>query len=404
MTILPSTPFPSLPRFGDRVRKQREGLGFTREQLAHKIGCAAVTLYKIETHERRPSLQLAQLLAQHLNIPAEEVIEFVHAARGIHNPPRSSLPAALTTLIGREDALQQISAQLKDEAARLLTLTGSPGVGKTQLALAAARALHTAFVDGAYFVSLSALSTPEQVRSAIAQTLGIGEANGDQSLWHKTLQALRHKNLLLLLDNFEQVLTAAPSVAELLQTCPHVKVLITSQAALRLTGEHVWPVAPLAVAPAVHLFVARAQAIKPTFRLNPSNTALVTEICQRLDGLPLAIELAATRISLFTPAALLAQLSQRFAVLGDGAADAPSRHQTLWNAIDWSYGLLQPDAQRAWRCAAIFAGSFSLESFQDIAELDAQRALDLVTTLVHHSLLAPLDSDSPRFMLLESLR
>ena len=413
-----STPSISIT-LGEQVRQRRKHLGLTREQLARQVGCAAVTIYKIEINERRPSVQVARLLAQHLNIPAEQHEAFVQAARDT-NPALSgtqrdtstgNIPAPLTTLIGRHEDVQYTLARLQENSLRLLTLTGSPGVGKSQLALAVARAAGAMFVDGVFVVQLSTLSAAEQVPAAIAQALGISEGN-DASLWDKTLYVLRDQQALLVLDNFEHLLAAAPHISKLLQACPQVKALITSQAALRITGEHEFPVAPLrwlqpddvADAPAVRLFVQRAQAVQPAFTLNPNNTTHVVEICQRLDGLPLAIELAAARIKLFSPAALLAQLDQRFVVLADGAADAPKRHQTLWNAIDWSYQLLTPDAQRALRCASLFAGSFSLESFQDVADVNAQHALDLVTTLVHHSLITPLGANAPRFMLLESLR
>jgi predicted ATPase/DNA-binding XRE family transcriptional regulator len=407
--------------FGEQVRHHRESLGLTRKQLASKVGCAAVTLYKIETNERRPSHQMAQLLALHLNLPAAQTRAFVQMARG--GGRLSNVPVALTPLIGRDEDMQRITTSLQRTEVRLLTLTGSPGVGKTQLAMAVAHTMasQAAFGDGVCVVQLSALKDSQQVLSAIAQALNIAESN-DATLWGKTLHALHSQQLLLVLDNFEHVLPAAPRLVDLLQACPHLKALVTSQAALRVGGEYEYAVAPLrwstdsansanqALAPAVDLFAQRAQAVWAAFSLTPHNIQTVTEICRHLDGLPLAIELAAARIKMFSPAALLAQLSQRqrqrFALLAGGPTNAPTRHRTLWRAIDWSYHLLAPDVQRALHCTALFAGSFALESFMAVAECAAQQALTLITALVHHSLIVPMPDAAPssRFRLLESVR
>jgi predicted ATPase len=289
----------------------------------------------------------------------------------------------------------------------LVTLTGPGGTGKTRLALEVAEHLIGAFPDGIFFVGLAAVTDPELVPSAIAQALGLREAGGEPLL--ETLTGyLQGKELLLVLDNFEQVLSAAPAVSELLAGCPRLKVLVTSRAPLRLRGEQEFPVPPLPLPPigpgfrrpegtrsfefrvpssglgavgfpnselgtfcqyaAVALFIQRAVAVKPDFAVTNENAPAVAEICSRLDGLPLAIELAASRIKLLPPQALLGQLGNRLQFLTGGARDLPARQQTLRNTIAWSYDLLSPDEQKLFRRLAVFAGGFTLEAAEEIAE------------------------------------
>jgi predicted ATPase len=249
--------------------------------------------------------------------------------------PKHNLPVQLTSLLGREQEVAAACALLGRPEVRLVTLTGTGGVGKTRLALQIAEEVLDDFADGVSFVSLAPLSDPELVLPTITQTLGLKEM-GNQSLLDLLKVYLRQKHLLFLLDNFEQVVTAAPLLVELLQTCPHLNILVTSRTLLHVSGEHEFLVPPLAVPnlkllaerevlaqyAAVALFLQRAQALKPDFQLTGANAHAIAEICVRLDGLPLAIELAAARIKLLSPHALLARLSQRLQVLTSGTQGA----------------------------------------------------------------------------------
>jgi predicted ATPase/DNA-binding CsgD family transcriptional regulator len=320
---------------------------------------------------------------------------------------------------------------LRQAEVGLLTLTGPPGVGKTRLGLAVAGDLRPDFAGGVFFVDLAPISNPDLVVSAIAGTLQVPAAS-DQPLIERLQTALRDRQLLLLLDNFEQVLPATPAVVALLAACPQVKILVTSRAALRVRGEHDFPVTPLALpdlnhlldvetlsqVAGVQLFVERAKTVQPDFALTSANAATIAEISIRLDGLPLAIELAAARIKLFSPQMLLAQLQGASSVtplrlLGDGARDLSPRQQTLRDAIAWSYELLDSAEQMLFRRLAVFAAGFTLEAAEAVCSHgDAPLQLDMlrgIGSLVDKSLLRPLpapSSDRPaaRFGMLEMIR
>jgi predicted ATPase/DNA-binding CsgD family transcriptional regulator len=281
----------------------------------------------------------------------------------------NNLPSQATAFIGRAAQLEGLRQQLLGDSTRLLTLTGAGGTGKTRLALQTVAGVLDAFRDGVYFVSFATISDADLVPSLIARVLDMqevaGRPPGDALKDH-----LRHKSLLLLLDNFEHVVAAAPFVAELLASSPALKVVVTSRAVLHLYGEHTFPVPPLALpdqraAPraqyasqfeAVHLFVDRARAARPDFLLTDDNAASVVEICRRLDGLPLALELAAARLRALTPSALLGRMEHRLPLLTGGPRDLPARQQTLRNAVAWSYELLTSDEQRLFRRLAVFQG------------------------------------------------
>jgi predicted ATPase/DNA-binding NarL/FixJ family response regulator len=305
---------------------------------------------------------------------------------------------------------------------RLLTLTGPGGVGKTRLALQLASALAPAFADGVAVVELARLADPALLLSALAQALGVPEAMGEP-LGETLAAALRPRQLLLLLDNFEQLLDAAAQLTALLAAAPHLQLLVTSRTRLQVYGEQVFPVEPLPLpdtqqppalaqlgeSAAVQLFVARAQAVDPSFSLSEANAQIVATICRQLDGLPLALELAAARVKLLPPAALLARLDQRLALLSGGARDHPLRHQTLRAAIGWSYELLAPAEQRLFRGLGVFVGGATLEAVAAVCVADGEQETDLLArlgALLDHSLVRqlPQADGMPRILLLETIR
>jgi predicted ATPase len=341
----------------------------------------------------------------------------------------NNLPAQTTPFIGREMQLAVVRQELvrSENGTRLLTLTGPGGTGKTRLGLEVAAGLLDDFQDGVFVVSLTPVRDPALVMPTIAQVLGVREVEG-QPLARSVKDYLRDKQTLLVLDNFEQVTEAAPVVSDLLAAAPRLKVLATSRALLRLQGERVHPVPPLALpdssalppldqlaqVEAVQLFVQRAQAMKADFAITDENKSAVVEICERLDGLPLAIELAAARVRLLPPQKMVAQLDDRLRLLTDGARDLPARHQTLRGAIDWSYDLLSTDEQALFRRLAVFCCTCTLEAAEAVCNyssdpsVDAEGSLDVLNglqSLVDQSLVRLSDvGGEPRFGMLETIR
>ena len=340
---------------------------------------------------------------------------------------KHNLPAQPTPFIGREAEVTAVKELLmrNSQDIRLVTLTGAGGTGKTRLALRTASELTRSFTDGVYFVDLALVREPEGVATAIARTIGLRETS-DRPLLDELEGQLRARSMLLLLDNFEQVTAAAPMMGQLLQNCPKLKLLVTSREALHLRGEHIHPVPPLGIPgpdrkqqtieqltqyEAVRLFIDRVLAVKPDFEVTNENAPAVAEICFRLDGLPLAIELAAARIRLFSPQALLGRLGSRLNLLRGGARDLPVRQQTLRDTIDWSYQLLDTDEQRLFELLSIFA-SCTFDEAEAVAgginhpDGISMDILDGLASLVDKSLIRQVNQDAgeARLVMLETIR
>ncbi|GCE15451.1 LuxR C-terminal-related transcriptional regulator [Tengunoibacter tsumagoiensis] len=340
------------------------------------------------------------------------------------DPHPHPLPIQPTPFIGRKREVAAVQRLLLREEVRLLTLTGPGGSGKTRLALQVAPELRNSFPDGISFVNLASIRDAELVAPTIAQALGVKESP-TQVLGEQLHAFLQEKQCLLLLDNFEQVMSAASILSDLLARCPQLKLLVTSRAVLHLLAEYEFAVPPLSLPDPTHLpelatlsqyeavalFSARAQALQPEFQVNNTNASAIAEICARLDGLPLAIELAAARMKLLPPPALLARLESRLTVLAGGARDAPERHQTLRKTIEWSYRLLDADEQRLFRQLSVFAGGCTLEAIEAVcAAVDPQTPaiwqLDAIASLIDKSLLQQTEHETadPRLVMLETIQ
>jgi predicted ATPase len=341
-----------------------------------------------------------------------------------HAPPRAvNLPVPRTAFVGREQEVSTVKELLLRDGVQLVTLTGPGGIGKTRLAVQASREAAENFPGGVCFVSLAAVTDPALVPALIAQTLGIKESGRPALEQLKEYLRDVRASILILLDNLEHLLTAAPLLAELLTIAPELKMLVTSRAPLHIYGEHEYPVPPLALPnlgsalslealaknPAVALFLERAVAIKPSFELTKENAGAVAAICARLDGLPLAIELAAARIKLLSPTAMEARLESRLQLLTGGAKDLPERQQTLRGAIDWSYGLLDSAEQALFRRLSVFAGGCTLEGVEAVCNTKRDLGIDVfdgIASLVDKSLAQQIEltEEESRFVVLDTIR
>jgi predicted ATPase len=408
----------SLP-LSDRQRKTLQallaepGASLQKYALSLHVSVATFVRYRASLVKTLAAVLNARLLdRQPARPPAAQAVP----------EPHTNLPYQRMPLIGRDQEVETVRSLLLDPQVNLLTITGPGGIGKTRLALQIAADLLGEFADGAYFVSLASITSPELVAPTILQVLGLKAAENQPTL--NVLKAhLQEKRILLVLDNFEQVAGAAPLLGEVLAEAPGLKVIVTSRAVLHLYGEHEFAVPPLATpdlsrlpsvdnlgrVPAVALFVSRAQAVNVGFRLNEENAAAVAELCVRLEGIPLALELAAARIKLFAPRALLKELNHRLALLSSKSLDLAPRHQTLRNAIAWSFQLLSPEEQALFTQLGVFFGGCTLEAAEAVCCPKAQSdgsLLELLASLVDKSMLLHklMENGEPRFMLLETIR
>ncbi len=417
--------------FGEWLRQHRRMLDLTQQELADQVGCARITLRRIESGALKPSKELALILLEKLGIPQAEREAWLRFARGLsgfpENPTKSfvskpitNLPASLTSFIGREKE----QAEIKDLIAknRLVTLAGAGGIGKTRLSIQIASALENDFPDGIWLVELAPISDPTLVPQVVVTTLGLSEQMGRSPL--KTLSDfLQAKRALLILDNCEHLITACAQLSnDLLTRCPNLWILATSREPLNISGEVVWQVLTLSLPEknklsltdlllsfeSIRLFVERAMAVRSDFRLSEQNAITIAQICQHLDGIPLAIELAAARMRSMTAEEIAVHLDNRFNLLNQGSRAANPHHQTLRAAIDWSYGLLIEEERVLFRRLSVFASSWSLEAAESICTGESLKQDDifaLLSHLVDKSLVnVEAKNDTSRFQMLETIR
>jgi predicted ATPase/DNA-binding XRE family transcriptional regulator len=413
--------------FGDLLRRHRNAAGLTQEDLAERSGVSVDTISLLERGEhRRPQRYTVRSLSDGLGLSQPERIRFETTAR---KPAGSAtaraarpaeLPSPLTPFIGRKREAEEVRHRLLRPDVRIVTLTGAGGVGKTRLGIEVARRVRDQFAEGVHFVALAPISDPNLVPSAIAEALRIKQGAG-QSGAEALEQHLRDRRLLLVLDKFERLLEAGPPIARLLAACSRLKVLVTSRAVLRVQGEHDYEVPPLALPPAgdrpspeelsryegIRLFMQRAQAANSRFAITTENAPAVVELCRRLDGLPLAIELAAARAKVLPPEAMLARMGGRLGLLTIGAQDLPDRQRTLRATLDWSCDLLGIAERSLFARLSVFAGGWTLEAAEAVCDVgDEAEVFEGMSALVDKSLVQQRASDrhEPRFSMLETVR
>jgi predicted ATPase/transcriptional regulator with XRE-family HTH domain len=425
--------------FGHWLRHKRKALDLTREGLAGRVGCSAGTIQKLEEEERRPSLGMAERLAQIFDIPPNEQPAFLRFARGeLHswsaetqedtpwNPSaklsRSNLPTTVTSLVGREREIADVRNYLLKADIHLVTLIGPPGIGKTRLSIESARATFPDFPDGVFFAALASLDSPALIAVTVAQALGY-VGTGSVSTLEQLREGIGNKQILIVLDNCEHLIEDVAALASsLLSGCPRLTILATSRESLRIPGEWLYPVPALDIPgadpsldmdaavnfPALTLFAERARAVRPNFVLDAENIKAIAAICRQLDGLPLAIELIAARMRLITPQALSERLHDQFVLSTDGMRAVPARQKSLNDAIEWSYRLLSEEEQKIFASLSVFSGAFTLEAAETIFShtLGGPNISALILSLLDKSLLQrSLDlSGEPQYTMLATIR
>jgi predicted ATPase/transcriptional regulator with XRE-family HTH domain len=426
--------------FGKVLRYLRVTSGLTQEELSHRSGVSTRGIRRLETGDRQtPRLETVRLLAGAMSLNEEDRKRLLNAARpelgtpfnGKRTPPAdpepgrmraasSSLPIPLTPLVGRQAIEQTIGQMLLGDQVRLLTITGPPGIGKTRLAVEVGRALIADFPSGVRFVSLAPLADASLVVPRVVEALDATTPQREITL-DDLAGWIGAARMLLVLDNFEHLLPAAPFVPELLGRCPNLKVVATSRSRLRVSGEYQFPVPPLELpasdpdtpgglqprSEAEKLFELRARSVDPGFRWTEAIAPLVAGICKRVDGLPLAIELAAAQLSVRSVADIASHAQQLLPVLDDGPRDQPERLQTMTKSLEWSYSLLSPDEQALLRRLAVFRGGFSIDATRavDARSVDAVQTNTTLGALVERNLVVRSElAGNPRFTLLELIR
>jgi predicted ATPase/transcriptional regulator with XRE-family HTH domain len=423
--------------FGSWLRQKRRALDLTQKALADQVGCAEITVRRMEADEYKPSNELAHVLFEKLGIPEPERTQWVRFARGLaqytkhhltSSPPRqqkTNLPIPLTSFIGREKEIETVKHLIAPHGEdRLVTLTGAGGSGKTRLALEVAATLREVFPDGVWFIEFAPLTDPALVPQSLLTALGLNE-QANRSALPIVADFLQPKRVLLVLDNCEHLIQACAELTEtLLQACPTLHILATSREALSVAGETIYLVptlttpdpakADLATLPqyeAVRLFVGRAQTALPGFALTNDNAPAVAEVCHQLDGIPLALELAAARVKALRVEQIAARLAERdqFRLLTTGSRTALPRHQTLDALIDWSYNLLSEDERLVLQRLSVFAGGWTLKAAEAVCAgegVEAGEVLDLMSQLVNKSLVISerAQGQEARYHMLETIR
>jgi len=421
--------------FGEWLRRRRRGMGLTQQQLAARINYSTVTLKKIEAEERRPSPEVVERLAEVFNIPAEERIQFLRFARGdwqsapasesedtpwrdLRTVSRTNLPFQLSSFVGRSRELKEIASLIFSN--RLTTLVGPGGVGKTRLSLKIGEQVLGDYAHGVWFVELAPIADPLLVPHAISIAIGLRDEPQRQVI-DMLSDYLRGKKILIILDNCEHVLNACAQLTDrLLKQCANLRILATSREALGIIGEAVYQVSSLQLPnmqqffedfknyESVRLFEERAQLIKTDFSLTAGNVFSIAIICTRLDGMPLAIELAAARVNIFSIEQIAAQLQENFELLTGGSRTALPRHQTLRAAIDWSYDLLSTREQILFQRLSVFVNGWTLEAAQAVAsdeKIKAEEIVDLLAQLIKKSLIYTKEQqNAARYQMLEIIR